>query len=378
LPEKSAYLCPGSKETAMASATASSKTANFVYPRAVKIWLMIGVFMVFMQVVIGGVTRLTGSGLSITEWDIVFGAVPPLNAAEWTVEFEKYKATPQYQKINEGMSMADFKFIYFWEFFHRLWARSMGFVFLLPFLFFYFKGWIDRPLLRRLGVVVLLAALAASFGWIMVASGLVNRPWVNAYKLTLHLSIALAVYSTLFWALLTTFTHYPQVFHSLLLKKWGLWIAILLGVQIVLGGIMSGMKAGLFYPTWPQMNGEWIPAVVLQASEWNSLNFIHYDRGPFMAALIQILHRSLAYVLTIIVLWYFYKAVTNAPKGPFRSALPLLPVMIFIQVLLGIFTLLYCKGTVPVGLGVFHQAGALVLLTIVLFLNYHLRLGVKK
>lgn len=366
------------KIKSMSSTIASTKSAAFIYPKAVQIWLMIGVFMVFMQVVIGGVTRLTGSGLSITKWEIVTGTLPPLNAAQWQEEFEEYQATPQYQKINEGMSMSEFKFIYFWEYFHRLWARSMGFVFLIPFLFFYFKGWIDRPLLRRLGVVVLLAALAASFGWIMVASGLVNRPWVNAYKLTLHLSIALAVYSTLFWTLLTTFTSYPQVIHTVLLKKWGLWIAILLGVQIVLGGIMSGMKAGLFYPTWPQMNGDWIPAVVLNGSEWNSLNFIHYDRGPFMSALVQLMHRSLAYALVIIVLWYFYKAMTNAPKGPFRSALPLLPLMIFIQVLLGIFTLLYCKGTVPVGLGVFHQAGALVLLTIILFLNYHLRLDAKK
>ena len=366
------------KNKSMSSATASSKSAAFIYPKAVQVWLMIGVFMVFMQVVIGGVTRLTGSGLSITKWEIVTGTLPPLNAAQWQEEFVEYQATPQYQKINEGMSMSEFKFIYFWEYFHRLWARSMGFVFLIPFLFFYFKGWIDRPLLRRLGLVVLLAALAASFGWIMVASGLVNRPWVNAYKLTLHLSIALAVYSTLFWTLLTTSAHYPQVIHTILLKKWGLWIAILLGVQIVLGGIMSGMKAGLFYPTWPQMNGEWVPAVVLDGSEWNSLNFIHYDRGPFMSALVQLMHRCLAYVLVIIVLWYFYKAMTNAPKGPFRSALPLLPTMIFIQVLLGIFTLLYCKGTVPVGLGVFHQAGALVLLTIILFLNYHLRLDAKK
>ena len=354
----------------MPTANALPTSAGSTYPKAIQIWLFIGVFMVFMQVVIGGVTRLTGSGLSITKWEIVTGTLPPLNAAQWNEEFDAYKATPQYQKINEGMSMAEFKFIYFWEYFHRLWARSMGFVFLIPFLFFYVKGWIDQPLLRRLGVVVLLAALAASFGWIMVASGLVNRPWVNAYKLTLHLSIALAVYSTLFWTWLTTFAPYPQVIHSPLLKKWGFWIAILLAVQIVLGGIMSGMKAGLFYPSWPQLNGEWIPSVVLQGSEWNSLNFIHYDRGPFMSALVQLMHRSLAYILTIIVLWYFYKGMTSESKGPFRRALPLLPVMIFIQVLLGIFTLLGSKGTIPVGLGVFHQAGALLLLSIVLYLNY--------
>ena len=138
------------------------------------------------------------------------------------------------------------------------------------------------------------------------------------------------------------------------------------------------MKAGLFFPTWPQMNGEWIPSVVLKGSEWNSLNFTEYDRGPFMSALIQTLHRTLAYVLTIIVLWYFYKGMTQASKSIFRAALPLLPVMIFIQVLLGIFTLLYCKGTVPIGLGVFHQAGALLLLSIVLFLNYQLRNSVEK
>lgn len=362
----------------MSSAIASENTKGFTYPNAVKVWLFVGVFMVFMQVVIGGVTRLTGSGLSITKWDIATGTIPPLNAVQWDAAFAEYKKTPQYKKINEGMNMKEFKFIFFWEYFHRLWARTMGFVFLIPFLFFYFKGWIDKPLLRRLGVVVLLAALAASFGWIMVASGLVNRPWVNAYKLTLHLSIALAVYSTLLWTLFTTFSHYPQVIHTSLLKKWGLYIGILLAIQIVLGGIMSGMKAGLFFPTWPQMNGEWIPSVVLKGSEWNSLNFTEYDRGPFMSALVQTLHRTLAYALTIISLWYFYKGMTQAPKSTFRTTLYLLPVMIFIQVLLGIFTLLYCKGTVPIGLGVFHQAGALLLLSIILFLNYHLRNSTAK
>jgi heme a synthase len=167
---------------------------------------------------------------------------------------------------------------------------------------------------------------------------------------------------------------YPQVIHIPLLKKWALRIAILLGVQIVLGGIMSGMKAGLFAATWPRINGDWIPSILLRGTEWNYLNFMEYDRGPFMVALVQFAHRNLAYVLTTIVLWYFYKGMTKAPTGPFRRTLPLLPVMVLLQVLLGIFTLLYCVGTVPVGLGVFHQAGALVLLSIVLLLNYQLRL----
>ena len=161
----------------------------FKYRKAVKVWLIIGLVMIFFQVVIGGVTRLTGSGLSITKWEIVTGTLPPLSDSQWLEEFELYKATPQYQKINEGMSLSDFKFIYFWEYFHRLWARSMGFVFLFPFLFFWWKGWIDKPLMQRLGITVLLAAIVASFGWIMVASGLIDRPWVIAYKLTSRLSI---------------------------------------------------------------------------------------------------------------------------------------------------------------------------------------------
>ena len=157
----------------------------------VKVWLLVGIIMIFFQVVIGGVTRLTGSGLSITKWEIILGTFPPVNAQQWMEAFDLYKATPQYQQINEGMNLKEFKFIYFWEYFHRLWARLMGFVFLIPFLLFYFRGFFDKWLTKRLVIVFLLAALVASFGWIMVASGLIHRPWVNAYKLTMHLSLAL-------------------------------------------------------------------------------------------------------------------------------------------------------------------------------------------
>ncbi|MEM9528892.1 MAG: COX15/CtaA family protein, partial [Bacteroidota bacterium] len=154
----------GKKKTSLQSA----------YPKAVRIWLIVGLVMVVGQIVIGGITRLTESGLSITEWEPLTGAMPPLNAADWQVEFEKYQASPQYEKIFADISMADFKFIYFWEWFHRQWARFMGLVFIVGFIIFWRKGYLDRPLMRRLGVVVLLAALAASFGWIMVASGLID------------------------------------------------------------------------------------------------------------------------------------------------------------------------------------------------------------
>ncbi len=341
------------------------------YPRAVKVWLIIGLIMVFGQVVIGGITRLTGSGLSITKWEIVTGTLPPLTAEAWEEEFDLYKATPQYQKINEGMSMSEFKFIYFWEYFHRLWARSMGFVFLIPFVIFWRKGWLDKPLMKDLGIVVLLAALAASFGWIMVASGLIDRPWVNAYKLTLHLSIAFVVFSYLLWTTFKVMQPNPDVFNNRSLRKWSLGITIVAAVQIVLGGIMSGTKAALYYPTWPDMRGEWIPSLLLNTSNWNVENFVQYDATPFMVAFIQTAHRGVAYLLTFIGLWFFIKIIrtSNVPRV-FQIGAYLWITMLITQVLLGILTVVNSSGIIPVGLGVMHQGGALLLLAIALFFNY--------
>lgn len=349
------------------------KEPNPRYPKPLKTWLIIGLIMVFGQVVIGGITRLTGSGLSITKWEIVTGTLPPMGEQAWTEEFDLYKATPQYQKINEGMSLPEFKFIYFWEYFHRLWARLMGFVFAIPFFIFWRKGWIDRSLMRRLAIVIGLAALAASFGWIMVASGLNDRPWVNAYKLTLHLSIGLTLYGYLLW---TTFgMFYPErgMIRNHNVNKWAKIMTVVLAVQIVLGGIMSGMKAGLFYPTWPDMNGEFIPALLFDAAQWNVDNFVHYDSSPFMSSLVQLLHRLTAYALTIIVLIYFFKARKVAAQAVFHTWLYLLITLLAIQVTLGILTVINCIGFVPVGLGVLHQAGALLLLTAALFQNYTVR-----
>ena len=161
--------------------------------RWVKIWIVTGVLMIFMQIVIGGVTRLTGSGLSITRWEIVIGAVPPLGEAAWQEAFDLYKETPQYHRINKGMNLDEFKFIYFWEYFHRLWARLMFFVFIIPFGFFLLRGMLSKKLARWLLLVVLLAGLEGFFGWIMVKSGLRERPWVNAYNLTLHLCMGFII-----------------------------------------------------------------------------------------------------------------------------------------------------------------------------------------
>ncbi len=359
-------------EAVIDTISTENKTQPPKYPAIVKAWLVAGLFMIFMQVVVGGITRLTGSGLSITKWEIVTGTLPPLNAQQWEEAFVLYKATPQYAKINQGMSMSEFKFIYFWEYIHRLWARLMGFVFIIPLAYFWARGMVDKPLLKRLGIVFLLAALVASFGWIMVASGLIERPWVNAYKLTMHLSLALILFSYLLWTTFKTFQPERPVLHSRLLKNTALTITGLIALQIVLGGIMAGTKAGLFYPSWPDMNGEAIPGVLLNAGNWSVENFVNYDTSLFLPALIQFLHRGMAYVLTIIILWFFFKAVKSDPAPPLRAGLYLLVTMLIIQMALGILTVVNSIGAIPVGYGVLHQAVALLLLTAMLFVDFQL------
>ena len=347
-----------------------NQTANKTsYPKALRIWLYIGLFMLVVQVVVGGVTRLTGSGLSITKWEIVTGTLPPTNNTDWNAEFDLYKETPQYREINEGMSLSDFKFIYFWEYIHRFWARIMGFVFLIPFIIFWIRGHIDKPLAKGLGSVVLLAILAASFGWIMVASGLIERPWVNAYKLALHLSIAFCVYAALFWTYLKAFHARTQAIDRKYLRLMKIFM-MLLAVQIFAGGVMSGMKAGVIYPTWPDMNGEFIPHIIFNSSEYTVENFNYYDRNLLLPALVHIIHRTIAYIVFFLGLYISFYLIKVSRNREVSSASWLLIMMLIIQVVLGIWTVISCQGSIPVLQGVLHQMGALFLLTSSLYLFY--------
>lgn len=330
--------------------------------KTVGIWLLIGVFMLLMQIVIGGVTRLTGSGLSITKWEIVTGTIPPLNETEWQEAFELYKASPQYEKINHGMALGEFKFIYFWEYFHRLWARLMGLVFFFPFVYFMAKGYLRNKLALHLIGVVALAMVVASFGWIMVASGLVSRPYVNAYKLTLHLMLGISLFAYVFWLAINYL--WPKASISGLpgMRRWANAAVVVAVLQLILGGLMSGTKAGLFFPTWPDMGGALVPAVLLDGSQWHLDAFKHYDTNAFAPAVIQFLHRGVAYLLTALVLLFAYKAYKQKPLGAARLGFGLLPVLLLVQVLLGIITVINCVGTIPVGWGVLHQAGGVLLL----------------
>lgn len=344
-------------------------------------WLICGLILVYFQIIIGGITRLTGSGLSITQWEIVTGTLPPLSEDAWVEEFDQYKSTPQYQKINVGMELGPiwkvgtFKFIYFWEYFHRLWARSMGLIFLFPFLFFYWKKWLPATLVKDLGIVVALAALAACFGWIMVASGLVNRPWVNAYKLSIHLCIGISVFSYLLWAYIK-YKHGPTfsiTTQGKVSTKLIWWLFAVLIFQLFLGGIMSGMKAALIYPSWPLIGDSFIPLEIFDLDNWSWTQFREYDKGSFVFSLIHFLHRNVAYLLTALVGVYAYRYRVWELRSKMNNSFVYLLLLILVQILLGILTLFNSVGYIPVLWGVLHQGVAVLVMGAFLWHLFYVR-----
>ena len=340
------------------------------YNKFLRYWLLLGCVLIFFQIVIGGITRITGSGLSITKWEIVTGTLPPMNEVDWNKEFDLYKETPQYKKINQGMSMKDFKFIYFWEYFHRLWARMMGFIFLIPLCFFIYKKYVDRKILKHLTYVFLSAAAAALFGWIMVASGLVDRPWVNAYKLSLHLGIALLTFALVWWLYLYVTIPDTQRMRIGKFRSYAHWFFIFLIVQIFFGAVVSGMRASLYYPTWPDMNGEYIASILFERSTWSLEGIVDYDKDSLMPAMIHVLHRNWAYVVYFFGLFISYKIL----KYPFRRKIHVASILMIIflnlQVFLGIMVLVNSKETIPVFYGVMHQAIAIFIFSLGLFNLY--------
>lgn len=339
--------------------------------RIIGIWLLIGVAMILVQIAIGGITRLTESGLSITEWDVVSGTLPPLNAADWQAEFELYKASPQYQKVNKGMTLDQFKFIYFWEWFHRLWARLLGFVFLIPFVYFLLKKMLTRELMIKASIAFVLGGLVGIFGWIMVASGLQDRPMVSPYRLAMHLSLAIITLLYLFWVAMQLLVpknadsgRFPG------LRQWTISLIVLVSVQIIAGALVSGMRAAPFYPTWPDMNGYFIPLAMQDSSQWQWSAFLHFDQHPFPAAFVQFFHRNLAYIITLLVIVFWLKAIRKVKATGSKIALHLIPAIVVVQVLLGIFTLLNARGGIPVALASIHQMVAILLLMALFYFLY--------
>ena len=318
--------------------------------RAVAIWLFACAALVFVMVVVGGITRLTGSGLSITEWKPIMGALPPMNAADWNEAFEKYRAIPQYREVNAGMSLAEFEGIFWWEWAHRLLGRLIGAAYALPFAIFLILRQIPRRLVVRCTVLLALGGLQGLIGWWMVSSGLSERVDVAPERLATHLGLALAIFMGLIW---TGLEAWNGESHSRPPVVWSRGAAVLLGAvffQCLLGGLVAGAKAGFVYTDWPLMNG-----AVLAPVEWGAggLAFLHDQ------ALVQFNHRIWAYVLLIGGTAYAVQAWRWRLAEGLGAAAFAVAAALWLQALLGIATLM---SATPLWLGALHQAGAALVL----------------
>jgi len=318
--------------------------------KSVRYWLYACAAIVFAIVVIGGITRLTRSGLSITEWKPVSGVVPPLSEAHWQSEFDKYKATPEYHHVNRGMSLDEFKNIYWWEFIHRIFARLVGVVFLIPFLWFLYKRQISRALGVRLAFVFFLGGFQGFLGWYMVKSGLVNDPHVSHLRLMSHLMTAVLIYALMLmtaWGLKTESRE----------RKRSTGAAVMVAFAFLIlasGALVAGLKAGKMYNTFPLMNGAYFPP----GTEWLSPGYTNFYNNP---GVVQFEHRNLAYAFGLLLAWLVWCERKNLS---FKHPLVLVIGAYILQVLLGVLTLLHA---VPVSLGALHQTNALILFTTALW-----------
>ena len=313
-------------------------------------WLFTGLILVLAMVIIGGITRLTHSGLSMVNWKLFAGAIPPLNQEAWITTFENYKKFPEYLKHNQGMSLSEFKAIFFWEYLHRLIGRLLGLVFIIPFVFFIAKKWIDKNLRTKLIILLLLGALQGGLGWFMVKSGLVDRPSVSHFRLAIHLVAAFSLLVYIFWLILELkgVKRKSLPFISSL-AKFLLFFAFL---QIVYGAYTAGLKAGFICPTFPDMCGSFFPATIS--------NFDFLNQG----ANIQFLHRTFAWLLLFFVIFLWKKVKDSSLETKVGNFLLL---AISIQFLLGVATLLL---NIDITLAVLHQLGAVFVLFAITNLIY--------
>jgi heme a synthase len=317
----------------------------------VQVWLFAVAALVFLMVSLGGATRLTGSGLSITEWQPIIGVVPPLSEAAWQEAFDKYRQIPQYEHVNRGMSLSAFKVIYWWEWTHRFLGRLIGVAFLLPFLSFLAMGQIDRPLMAKLAGIFALGGLQGFIGWYMVRSGLADRIDVSQYRLALHLSLAVLIFGALLWVALSlgrAAESDRQRRQPSRLQAGAAVIAALVLLQIVAGAFVAGLRAGAGWNTWPLMDGVLIPQGLGAMSPWWMNLFEN-------ALTVQFNHRLLAYVIAAAVLWHLWSLLRGTPDSPTKKSGLILAGAVLAQIVLGVGTLL---AHVPVPLALLHQAGA--------------------
>lgn len=311
-------------------------------PRAISNWLIFIAALIFLMVIVGGITRLTESGLSIVRWEPVTGILPPLGEAEWRAEFEAYQATPQYRQLNSGMDLEDFKTIYFWEYVHRLLGRLIGLAFALPLLWFWWRRAIPRGYGWKLAGILALGGLQGAIGWWMVYSGLIDRPEVSHVRLAVHLLTALLIYSATIWVALDL--RHARARMPLL----GIWALCALALQLLFGAYVAGLRAGYAFPTWPMMGEQWFPAGTPMLEPFTR-NLVD---NPIV---VQFVHRWLAFVVAAFALWLAARAWA---RGRRLEATALVGT-VSVQIVLGILTLL---SGVKIDIAVAHQGMAVLLL----------------
>lgn len=325
--------------------------------RPVAIWLAITCVTILVMVMVGGITRLTDSGLSIVEWKPLMGAIPPMSEEQWVEVFEKYKAYPEYKLEKSHYTLSEFKVIFFWEYFHRLIGRLIGVIYFIPFAIFLVKGNLSRSLKWKLAIGFILGGLQGLMGWYMVKSGLIDRPDVSHFRLAVHFGLALFIVGYLFWIFmdLTDFKKNQRV-RDPLLTKLTLGFLVLLVIQITYGAFVAGLDAGIGYNTFPKMNGHWIPRQILFIEPaW--LNFLE---NP---AALQFTHRMLGWLVAFVSLALFVLSRVRDLASTQKNIFSLVSVMVLIQFLLGVATLVL---KVPLSLASAHQMGACILLLLTL------------
>jgi cytochrome c oxidase assembly protein subunit 15 len=329
----------------------------------IRYWLWFVAFLVFAMVIVGGATRLTESGLSITEWKPVTGALPPMSDADWLDAFEKYQQIPQYEKLNKGMSLAEFKQIYWWEWAHRLLGRAIGVVFFIPFVWLLATKRVERRLVPWLAGAFVLGGLQGALGWYMVASGLVDRVSVSQYRLAAHLVFASAIFAYLIWVAEGLRKRAAEALSPGRLRTTATLIVVVVFLQIVLGALVAGLDAGLTYQTWPLMDGDFIPGGLwMKTPAWlnvfENITTVQFD------------HRMMAYLLVLLTFLHAVDAFNSAGEGPATARAVYLAGFTFGQAGLGIATLLM---GVPILIALAHQAGAMVVLAVAVAHLYGLR-----
>jgi len=330
--------------------------------RAVAAWLLVCCALVFAIVVVGGVTRLTHSGLSIVEWQPIVGALPPLDEPGWQETFGKYKQTPEYRLVNPGMSLDGFKSIFWWEYVHRLLGRLTGAVFFLPLLWFALRRRIPRALAWKLAGILALGAAQGALGWYMVQSGLVDDPRVSQYRLTAHLGIAFLIYAAMLWiAFDLLFSRAGSDFRRL--RRFAFALVALIFAMVLSGGLVAGIRAGLAYNTFPLMNGHLIPREIFSLEPW----YLNFSSN---IATVQFDHRLIAWLLALLVPWFWVQVRRAAAPRRAKLGADLLLAALALQITLGIATLLLA---VPVPLAAAHQAGALLVFSAAIFVLHSLR-----